>query len=359
MTISLFYSGTNLQYINNNPLKPEREQSIIKLTVYGRDKQLFKLRGVFKTFFAAGSNRTHKLSRVYDTAFSIYSNGKYLVPPANIQPTVRSIPSFPRRQVKPGAVWHKPASFNYHDIKPAYFFAIPVEYKYLSNQNDTAVILVNYSFDKKKKLRETEGLKEPVIRIYGKYFSLLYWDKKKNLPVKAVEKFNEFFIRKGGNSINISKEFNVKYKITFPVSRKELEDSKEDVNKIKGLSSYVDHKGLHIMLEDILFAFDSYKLDQRAAATLDKLKPVLQKYKDYEFSVEGHTDNTGSKKYNQQLSEQRAATVADFLKKMLPSLKGQIYYKGYGPDKPRFDNSTAAGRKKNRRVEIHIKDRGK
>jgi outer membrane protein OmpA-like peptidoglycan-associated protein len=67
--------------------------------------------------------------------------------------------------------------------------------------------------------------------------------------------------------------------------------------------------------------------------------------------VYGHTDNTGNATANQKLSEDRAISVKSYL--ISKGLQvGRIESKGFGPAKPVADNATAAGRAKNRRVQI-------
>ena len=70
----------------------------------------------------------------------------------------------------------------------------------------------------------------------------------------------------------------------------------------------------------------------------------------YNTILEGHTDNTGSRAYNQKLSERRAQSVAEQLEKFGVK-KARIQTKGYGPDRPRSSNATKEGRADNRRVE--------
>jgi hypothetical protein len=69
--------------------------------------------------------------------------------------------------------------------------------------------------------------------------------------------------------------------------------------------------------------------------------------------VEGYTDNVGSESYNQKLSEQRANTVQSFL--VTQGIPAQdVSAVGYGMSNPVADNSSAAGRKQNRRVEMVV-----
>jgi outer membrane protein OmpA-like peptidoglycan-associated protein len=71
------------------------------------------------------------------------------------------------------------------------------------------------------------------------------------------------------------------------------------------------------------------------------------------LQVEGHTDSTGSVSFNQKLSEQRAGAVRDYLVQQGLDMNS-ITAAGLGQDNPIADNSTSAGRQKNRRVEIIV-----
>ena len=69
--------------------------------------------------------------------------------------------------------------------------------------------------------------------------------------------------------------------------------------------------------------------------------------------VAGHTDSTGSEEYNQRLSERRADSVARFLGSQ-GVMSQRIITVGMGESRPVADNSTAAGRQSNRRVELTL-----
>jgi outer membrane protein OmpA-like peptidoglycan-associated protein len=74
-------------------------------------------------------------------------------------------------------------------------------------------------------------------------------------------------------------------------------------------------------------------------------------------SVEGFTDSTGSSAHNQQLSERRAASVAQALTSMgVP--RERVVTRGYGEAYPVASNDTAANRQLNRRVEIVLSNAG-
>jgi OOP family OmpA-OmpF porin len=70
--------------------------------------------------------------------------------------------------------------------------------------------------------------------------------------------------------------------------------------------------------------------------------------------IEGHTDNTGKKAYNQKLSEKRANSVKSYLTKQFGTEESRLTAKGYGMSKPIDSNKTKAGRQNNRRVEAAV-----
>ena len=74
--------------------------------------------------------------------------------------------------------------------------------------------------------------------------------------------------------------------------------------------------------------------------------------KDTDVAIYGHTDNTGSAAVNEKLSLQRAQSVADFLKGK--GMENKMTVEGKSFNEPVADNSTAEGRKQNRRVEVFI-----
>ncbi len=105
--------------------------------------------------------------------------------------------------------------------------------------------------------------------------------------------------------------------------------------------------------EGIQFEVSSSQLSESSRTNLTQLAETLKKYEDTNILIEGHTDITGTRDYNMGLSEDRAESVASFLKSLDVAGK-RITTEGYGPDQPVGDNDTAAGRQKNRRVEVAI-----
>lgn len=108
-----------------------------------------------------------------------------------------------------------------------------------------------------------------------------------------------------------------------------------------------------IMPGNITFESDSYHLRDSFYPVLNSVGKVLAKYNDTTLRVTGHTDSTGSKSYNQTLSERRAQSVANYLATQGIS-SSREFSEGRGFDQPIANNGSASGRAQNRRVELYI-----
>ncbi len=91
-------------------------------------------------------------------------------------------------------------------------------------------------------------------------------------------------------------------------------------------------------------------------AVLDQLAAVFEALPGARYSVEGHTDSAGAEAANQALSEDRAEVVRDYLVDVLGAPPVAFTTIGYGETRPIDTNRTAAGRARNRRIEIIVED---
>ena len=124
-----------------------------------------------------------------------------------------------------------------------------------------------------------------------------------------------------------------------------------DVTRIKDADGNVLFKA--VVQNELLFAFDSFELSEDAKGILDKLIPVIEDVPDTKLKIIGHTDNIGGKSYNDNLSLNRAKSVASYLSAGGID-RNSIIEQGKGFSQPVADNTTEQGRAKNRRVEIFI-----
>ena len=109
-----------------------------------------------------------------------------------------------------------------------------------------------------------------------------------------------------------------------------------------------------LVLKGIFFDVDAYELKPESYPELLQLVEFLRLNPEVKIEISGHTDDSGTDKHNEQLSENRAFEVYKYL--FLKHIdKNRMTYRGYGKSRPLVPNDTEAGRAKNRRTEIRIR----
>jgi outer membrane protein OmpA-like peptidoglycan-associated protein len=102
-----------------------------------------------------------------------------------------------------------------------------------------------------------------------------------------------------------------------------------------------------------VIGFCSRQIRLNIGEKLAKISGIVLAYTDLRLAIEGNTDSVGSDAMNQQLSEQRASSVRDYLtKEKIPS--ASMTSPGFGKTQPVASNDTAEGRQQNRRVELVV-----
>jgi outer membrane protein OmpA-like peptidoglycan-associated protein len=109
--------------------------------------------------------------------------------------------------------------------------------------------------------------------------------------------------------------------------------------------------GEEVVLKNVSFASNSYALEESSFAELDKLISYLKKNPNLQIAIQGHTDDVGNKVDNQILSEKRAQTVFEYLKR---KASNPLIYKGFGESMPLESNADKNGRRINRRTSFII-----
>lgn len=117
----------------------------------------------------------------------------------------------------------------------------------------------------------------------------------------------------------------------------------------------VVEKETPLVLEGVNFELNSVRLTPQSSTTLDRVAGALRRSPDVRVEVAGHTDSSGSEAYNQKLAQRRADAVRNYLVGKGVDAS-RITAKGYGESQPVADNSTEAGRARNRRVELRRLD---
>lgn len=111
--------------------------------------------------------------------------------------------------------------------------------------------------------------------------------------------------------------------------------------------------GSKIALRNIFFDTGKSTLRSESNAELDRLVKLMKDVPNLKVEISGHTDNTGSAKLNETLSQNRAQAVVSYLTKK-GIAASRMTAKGYGPNAPIASNATADGRQQNRRTEFEI-----
>lgn len=106
-----------------------------------------------------------------------------------------------------------------------------------------------------------------------------------------------------------------------------------------------------LVLEGVRFDNDTARLKPGSRMILDRVARSLNARPDVRVRIDGHTDSTNTEAYNLRLSKERSAAVCEYLvdRGVAP---WRLKEKGFGESRPLADNSTADGRRINRRVEI-------
>ena len=147
-----------------------------------------------------------------------------------------------------------------------------------------------------------------------------------------------------------------------------MDKAKKEAEAVQNaqVESVTDANGLQAVKvtfdSGILFTTGSSTLSSTAKTSLTQFSNVLKSNADCDVAVQGYTDNAGwknstaeqSKQKNLNLSQQRAQSVTNYLLSLgVPSTQIRSTM-GYGEDNPVADNSTAAGKAQNRRVEVYL-----
>jgi outer membrane protein OmpA-like peptidoglycan-associated protein len=125
----------------------------------------------------------------------------------------------------------------------------------------------------------------------------------------------------------------------------------EQLNSI--LQTRDSARGLIVSMSDVLFDTGKFSLKSGAREKLAKVAGILLAYPGLNIEVGGYTDNVGGDAMNQTLSENRAASVRDYLVQEGVSLNS-VSARGFGNTLPVASNDNSAGRQQNRRVELLV-----
>jgi len=144
-------------------------------------------------------------------------------------------------------------------------------------------------------------------------------------------------------------------RVQLDARSKEVDQARDEAlamqRQLEEMQAQVTERGIVATLGDVLFDIGEASLKASSAANIDKIASFMKSYSDRSAIVEGHTDNMGDDDFNLDLARERAFSVRAALVARGVD-RSRITINSRGEAAPVADNNTAAGRQKNRRVEV-------
>ena len=334
-------------------------------------------RGLHEALFMTSENSTgargaaFSYGEDYKSVFWRDAFGRYEISDEYFMPVVRDVPIFPEEKIEVGRRWTA-QGHEAHDLRRTFGILKPykipfdAEYEFLGPvQEENGKIFykfvvqyaMNFSVDSVMDARSFVGAP---MATQGYSNQTIYWDIDKG----CIDHYNEVFrieiLTSDQNVLRFEGTASAEVTdFTRTADQKTVEAVMEKITDlgIDDVSVRASEKGLTLSIENIQFKPDSDILLLSEKEKLDKIAQILNAYPDNDLLITGHTALRGTRQSRQELSEERAQAVADYLMQKNVRDKYHVFIKGMGGDAPIADNTTEAGRAKNRRVEITIMDK--
>ncbi|MBN2353730.1 MAG: OmpA family protein [Spirochaetales bacterium] len=297
-------------------------------------------------------------------SFTVDPQGRYTVPKGSLYPTTRNVPLFPKNVIRPGFSWSAPG-IEVHDmrelfdIETPFVFPVNVQYKFAGfiekEKKRLAEIEIEYSYGNSVTgIGSTDGTVS-LVRIEGIHKMLYYWDPALGKPNSYEEVFDVKYTLSNSATVEFVGTAQSTVTVARPLDKqKAAEDINKEIekNKLKDVHAEKADQGVKITLDDIQFQPDSDEIIPGEARKIEIISDILKKYPDRDIKVVGHTAAVGTPESCLELSIRRAKAVGDSLLKLGARRAEQMTIQGKGLTEPVAPNTTEAGRRKNRRVEI-------
>lgn len=294
------------------------------------------------------------------------ATGQLTIPNNSFMPTVRDVPVFPGKSVKIGESWYAEGK-EVHDVRRLFNMTEPIIIPFTAKYTYTGDITINnkvfniieiyYDFYLENSRKNImAGSLYSSTSGYSK--QILYWDNEKGLidhyseefEIKLYDVYGNEYLFKGTAHSEITE-----YKsLNNDEMIKKIQKTINDLN-LSNISIKKGSKGLTISIENIQFEADSNVLLDSEKEKLNKIAQILKEFPN-DLLITGHCADRGTYDARQILSEERAESVAAYLKELNVRDEYHIFTQGKGSTEPIATNNTEKGRSKNRRVEITLMD---
>ncbi len=314
------------------------------------------------TFF---TGLTQSFTTEYISTLSRDKFGNYILDENAFMPVVRDMPIFPNKNIEIGDTWQAQGE-EFHDFRETFGieepFRIPFTATYTYDRVENIegktlhVILVSYELTYESPTLVHVNEDAPKLT-HVNTSQTLYWDNENGYLDHYTENYEIAIETQFGYEINIIGDTQSQ---TSNFIEREINLVLSDVLRqienlgIKNISAHIAPEGITLSLENMQFEAESARLPRSANNQLEQVKLLLENLPRNNLLISGHTALAGSEGGRQELSEQRAQVVADYLAR--EGIRGQdeMQILGFGASDPLAPNTTEANMAKNRRVEITV-----
>ena len=296
--------------------------------------------------------------------FIIHDDGTFKMLEDHGYPTFRSFPTYPKEKVSVGQSWTAKAYRSIDPLQKGILTTIPiyVQYTFKGEQNYkghevycvSAMWATRYAMG--TSCYDFDGDRD-LIKASGSHKANILIDKHTGITLVINDSVDEKFVYADGKevafkgTISMFTEYPPTYEIEklLPVIQRVAKLSDDEANiEVENTAA-----GIKLTIPNLQFEPDSAMLVKGEYSRIDDIYEILKMVPQAQILIEGHTAKTGNDKGEMNLSVERAKSIAQELVKR-GIKEGRLICKGSGSTKPIADNSTAEGKKINRRVEITI-----
>lgn len=317
-------------------------------------------------------HKVNSWGQEYNSIFTRNQQGYYTISDEYFMPVVRNVPIFPDRDLSIGDTWEEKGE-EAHDLRQTFNINTPFKvpftarYTYQGTKEENGIKLHVFKAVYNLYFINPEPENIPIneyfdypISTMGYSDQTIYWDNDKgtihsyteNFKIQLETVYGNVFVFKGTAGAEISELKRINNEATIAKVQEQIDNL-----GIQNTAVNSDEKGITISIENIQFKPDSAILEDSEKEKLQKIASILRTFTDNDLLISGHTALAGTQKARQELSEQRAQSVADFLVDLGVKDAQHIFTQGFGASKPIAPNTNSQGMSRNRRVEITIMEK--
>lgn len=299
----------------------------------------------------------------YPSRFLRDGVGVMEIDPRYIMPVTRDFPRFPERAISPGDSWSGPA-WELHDLSEGYAlpepmrFEVPVSYRYIGREDldgrEVHRIEAEYNIFHQE-VRRAAFYPQQIV---GRSEQILWWDQENGRLARVEEDYLIRFFLNDGQSITYEGRSVTTGEEARPIDRSVVRELQGEIERdgIEDTEVRTAEEGIAITLENVRFPPDSARILAEERSRVEYIAEILRRYPDNDILITGHTALAGTEEGRRRLSIERARAVGRLLIDLDVREAADVLYRGLGATEPIADNTTEAGRRRNRRVEITILD---